>query len=191
MSTGPRHPAIPFPGRLAAGADTAAGATELEDRVVALFDQMRGRMLRYVLSFGLPMADAEEIVQEVFLALYQHLLRGKPQTSLSGWLFQVAHNLALKQRRRMQRRATTPWDPAIHERIDPAPNPETQLAWRQRRLRLAPVIHALPARDRRCLLLRAEGLRYREIALTLGMSLGAVAKSLARSMSRLVNADRG
>ena len=54
-----------------------------------------------------------------------------------------------------------------------------------------PVVQALPARDRRCLLLRAEGLRYRDIANTLGMSLGGVAKSLARSIGRLVNADRG
>ena len=48
-----------------------------------------------------------------------------------------------------------------------------------------------PDRDRRCLLLRAEGLRYRDIAGTLGMSLGGVAKSLARSIARLVNVDRG
>jgi len=54
-----------------------------------------------------------------------------------------------------------------------------------------PVIRALPPRDRRCLLLRAEGLRYRDIADTLGMSLGGVAKSLARSIARLVHVDRG
>ena len=38
-------------------------------------------------------------------------------------------------------------------------------------------------------LYEANGLRYREIAAALGMSLGAVAKSLARSMTRMVNAD--
>lgn len=164
---------------------------EADEEVLRLFDRHAAPLLRYVASFGLRADESEDIVQEAFLALFRHLRLGRSRRNLTGWLFQVAHNLALKRRRRMQRRATTPWDPAIHERIDPAPNPETQLAWRQRRLRLAPVIHALPARDRRCLLLRAEGLRYREIALTLGMSLGAVAKSLARSMSRLVNADRG
>lgn len=74
------------------------------------------------------------------------------------------------------------WDAVIHEQVDPSANPETQLARRQRCLRLAPVIHALPARDRRCLLLRAEGLRYREIARTFEMSLGAVAKSLLPSL---------
>ena len=56
-------------------------------------------------------------------------------------------------------------------------NPEALLAERQRRERLAPVVQALPPRERRCLQLRAEGLRYRDIANTLGMSLGGVAKS--------------
>ncbi len=68
-------------------------------------------------------------------------------------------------------------------------NPEQQLASRQRQQRLLAVFRALPERDRRCLSLRAEGLRYRQIADALGISLGAVAKSLARSMTRMVNAD--
>jgi DNA-directed RNA polymerase specialized sigma24 family protein len=39
---------------------------------------------------------------------------------------------------------------------------------------------ALPEQDSRCLSLRAEGLRYSEIAGVLDMSLGAVSMSLAR-----------
>ena len=76
-------------------------------------------------------------------------------------------------------------------RIDPAPNPEVRLALAERARRVRSVFRALSARDRQCLFLRAEGLRYRDIARTLGISLGGVAKSLARSMSRFVNADRG
>src|SRR5262249_6190884 len=74
------------------------GAIATEQEVVGLFDQTRDRMLRYILGFGLSMADAEEIVQEVFLALFQHLAKGKPRDSLTGWVFRVAHNLALKRR---------------------------------------------------------------------------------------------
>jgi RNA polymerase sigma-70 factor (ECF subfamily) len=51
------------------------------------------------------------------------------------------------------------------------------------------VFRALPAQDRRCLRLRAEGFQYREIAEITGLSLGGVAKSLARSMVRMENAD--
>ena len=47
-----------------------------------------------------------------------------------------------------------------------------------------------PNHDQHCLRLRAEGLRYREIAEVLGMSLGAVSISLTRSLARLERADR-
>jgi len=75
--------------------------------------------------------------------------------------------------------------------IDPAANPEQQLADDRRVRRLRAVVRALPERDRQCLFLRAEGLGYRDIAKTLNISLGGVAKSLVRTMTRLTNADGG
>src|SRR5216684_7778731 len=75
-----------------------APSHRLEDEVVGLFDQLRNRMLRYLLSLGLTAHDGEEIVQEVFFSLFQHLQRGRSRANLRGWVFRVAHNLALKQR---------------------------------------------------------------------------------------------
>jgi RNA polymerase sigma-70 factor (ECF subfamily) len=54
--------------------------------------------------------------------------------------------------------------------------------------RIQAVIRALPEQDRRCLFLRAEGLRYREIAEALGISLGSVANSLERAIGKLSRA---
>jgi RNA polymerase sigma-70 factor (ECF subfamily) len=51
--------------------------------------------------------------------------------------------------------------------------------------RLGRLFRKLPEQDQRCLTLRAEGLRYREIAEVLDMSIGAVSISLARSLARL------
>ena len=162
-----------------------------DEEVLRLFDRCARPLLRYVASFGLQADEAEDVVQDVFLALFRHLRLERSRRNLNGWLFQVAHNLALKRRKRIQRRADAPWDEALDARADASPNPEARLMQHERRQRLAPVIRALPARDRHCLFLRAEGLPYRDIAETLGMSLGAVAKSLARSVTRLMNADRG
>jgi len=50
------------------------------------------------------------------------------------------------------------------------------------------VVAALGEQDRSCLALRAEGLRYREIAKILEISLGAVSISLARSLARIARA---
>ena len=161
--------------------------SQLEEEVVGLFDLLRDRLLRYLLSFDLPVQECEEIVQEVFLALFQHLRRGKSRRNLRGWVFRVAHNLALKQRRRPRMVADEiTWESRF---VDAAPNPEDQLASRQRQARLQAVLRALDEQDRRCLCLRAEGFRYREIAGVLSMSLGAVALSLERSLARLRRAD--
>jgi len=171
------------------GRSDSAKPSPLEEEVVGLFDQLQDRLLRYLLSLGLPAAEGEEIVQETFLALFQHLQRGKPRHNLRGWVFQVAHNLALKQRKATQRTRQNllehPWTPADH-----ALDPEQQLATNQRQVRLAAVLQALPEQDRRCLSLRAEGLTYREIAQVLEMSLGSVSLSLGRSLARFARADQ-
>ena len=37
------------------------------------FDEFRRSLLRYSLSLGLPIHDAEEVIHEAFLALFPHL----------------------------------------------------------------------------------------------------------------------
>jgi RNA polymerase sigma-70 factor, ECF subfamily len=158
----------------------------LENEVVVFFDQFRDPLLRYLSSFGLAFADTEEVVQEAFLSLFQHLERDKPGDNIRGWLFRVAHNLALKRRYRTRQDSEARLEvAAAGSAIDPGPNPEDQMLDSQIHQRLLAVVEALPEQDRRCLFLRAEGLRYREIAEILDMSLGAVSLSLARSLARI------
>jgi RNA polymerase sigma-70 factor, ECF subfamily len=167
-----------------------AKASRIEEEVMELFDEFRRPLLRYSLSIGLSTHDAEEVIQEVFLALFKHLHLGRSRKNLRGWLFRVAHNLALKQRLANQTSLQrTAGERAAEEHADPAPGPEEQLSAAQRRNRLQAVVQALPENAQHCLRLRAEGLRYREIAAVLGMSLGAVSISLTQSLARLVRAD--
>lgn len=193
MADRPRSLVLPFLSRLGHGERDSSHLSELEAETIGLFDQMRDRILRYALSFGLPVADAEEVLQETFLALYQHLLRERSRDSLSGWLFRVTHNLSLKRRIAITRTAGSPLTEGVESEAaliaDPQPGPEDQFAFRQRRDRLQSVVDALPELDRECLYLRAEGLRYREIAEVLGISLGSVANSLAKSLARLSTAN--
>lgn len=174
-----------------AATSTTARPSRLEEEVVSLFDQLRVPVLRYLLSFRVPAPDAEEIVQEVFLLLFQHLRQGKSAANLQGWVFKVAHNLALKHRTRTRRhsdRFSPMPDPSeIAGNVTPAPDERMEVIERQQRL-LA-VVRAMPEQDQCCLSLRAEGLRYRDIAEVLGISLGSVANSLERSLSRLTRAD--
>jgi len=162
--------------------------------VVELFEELRDRLLRYLLALGLSAHDGEEIIQETFLLLFQHLRRGKSRQNVRGWVFRVARNLALKQRaaNQLRLRRMVEFDESLREQsADPNSNPEEQLQSRHRQARLLAVVRALPEQDQSCLCMRAEGLRYREIAEALGISLGSVAGSLARSLARLNRADGG
>ena len=174
--------------------DTGASPkpTQLEEEVVALFDQLQDRLHRYLLSTGLPVQDGEEVIQEVFLALFQHLQRGKSRRNLRAWVFQVAHNIAVKRhiaRRKDRQILADSGTPTENSVVDRAPSPEDQAAGNQRQVRLQSVLRALPEQDQRCLALRAEGLTYREIAQVLEMSLGAVALSLGRSLARFTRTE--
>ena len=180
---------LALPGEAAAA--FSANPSEIECEVIGLFGQFRNSLLRYALSFGLSLHDGEEITQEVFLALFQHLRVGKSRHNLRGWIFRVAHNLALKQRQANQRLPAQRDSDELRaeKQPDPAPSPEEQVLSRQRQRHLMAVLQALPQRDRCCLGLRLEGLRYREIAHVLGMSLGAVSISLTRSLARLMRVN--
>jgi RNA polymerase sigma-70 factor, ECF subfamily len=164
----------------------------VQAEVLELFDELRGPLLRYALSFGLRVQDGEDVLQEVFLALYRHLLLERPKDNLRGWAFRTTHNLALKRRTHLKSDpAPMPvtQDDVPAEFADETPGPEELLLLRERQSRLQAVLVALPETDRQCLQLRAEGCRYREIAAILGISLGSVAASLARSFRKLERTD--
>jgi RNA polymerase sigma-70 factor (ECF subfamily) len=180
--------ALPVLGASAA-ADRNPGS-DLVGEVVSLFGQFRNPLLRYLSGFGLTFCDGEDVIQEVFLSLFHHLQCGKSRSNLRGWLFRVAHNLALKRKYQMRQGPALWSGTELSEdmAVDPALNPEDKLVKDHKREVLLAVARALPEQDRRCLSLRAEGLRYREIAEILDISLGAVSLSLARSLARIARA---
>jgi len=184
MSTRFTGPASPFV--LPAASTNVKETDALEAEVVLLFDQFREPLLRYLSSFGLSLPDSEEVIQEVFLSLFLHLQRGKSRENLRGWLFRVAHNLGLKRRQRVRLDFGADAEATTGDQVhDPGPSPEEQAVHSQTQKRVMAAVQALPEQDRRCLSLRAEGLRYREIAGILDMSLGAVCVSLTRSLARI------
>jgi RNA polymerase sigma-70 factor, ECF subfamily len=173
----------------ASRAEQPRAHSELESLVIRLFDQFQGRVLNYVVAFGLPFHDAEDIVQETFLSLFRHLELGRPRSNLNSWLFRVAHNLALKRRGANQAFERTLVDEnTLAQHPCEGPNAEEEFSFSQTQERLRAVFEALPEQDQRCLYLRAEGLKYRQIADALGISVGGVSLSLSRSLARIVRA---
>jgi RNA polymerase sigma-70 factor (ECF subfamily) len=156
----------------------------LRDQVSRLFEESRDHVYRYLLTLGLHPPRAQEAAQEVFLRLYATLRKGEKIENPRAWVFRVAHNLGLKIRARQN--SETPFDPELGARFaSQTANPESELIERERMLRFHSAVEGLSEQQRRCLLLRLEGLRYPEIGSALGISASAVGEFLRRAMVRL------
>jgi RNA polymerase sigma-70 factor (ECF subfamily) len=156
-----------------------------ESEVLSLHDLLRPRLLQYAASLGLKRHDAEDVIQETFLALFRHLQAERPRSNLPGWVFRVTHRLALK-RRTLYRRDELMEEGKEHGFAGTVFSPEDEVLFDEQQRRLRSIFLALSEIDRLCLQLRSEGLKYREISSVLNVSLGLVHKSLSRSLSRLV-----
>jgi len=160
-----------------------ADADSLERDVAALFEELRRPLYRYFLCAGLSAEDADEGVQETFLRLHRHLGNHGGRSNLRGWIFQVARNMARNEFKSARRRRT---ETLVSDAFaDPGATPEGAAIERQRVRRLGAAIERLPPQQRECVLLRAAGLRYREIAEVLGIGISSVGELVQRATARL------
>lgn len=169
---------------------TVTAHAQIQGQVTTLFDELRTPLYRYVLSLGLSPHDADDVAQETFLRLHRHLLSdGVPADDgpLRGWVFRVAQNLAHDRHRRAVPRAADSLDDSAAARraVDQREGPEQRLLTDERAARVQAAMQALPARQQQCLRLRAEGLRYREIAEVLQVSVSTVADLIHQALAQL------
>ncbi|PWT80708.1 MAG: hypothetical protein C5B57_11790 [Blastocatellia bacterium] len=149
-----------------------------------IYRELRHPLLRYVIGLGLDRDDAQDVVQEVFLRLHQHLGAGGSDANLRSWLFRVAHNLARNQQQRYDRRCEAPLNPESDE-VATTATPESLVLKKEQFQQLRSGIQQLTACERECLLLRAEGLRYREIGEVLGLPTSTVGDTVDRAVKKL------
>lgn len=162
----------------------------LHDRVTQIYQDARDDVYRYLLTLGLKPGDAQDLTQEVFLRLLQSLRKGSEIENLRAWAFRVAHNLAMNSHTR--HRSVDPLDAWLEQNTPAAgPSPEHSVIAAEAGLRLREALATLSPQQRQCLHLRAEGLRYREIAETAGIGVSTVSEFLSRAVARLRKAVHG
>jgi RNA polymerase sigma-70 factor (ECF subfamily) len=165
----------------------ASPSMTLSDRVHSLFEQLRLPVFRYVMRKTRDSGRAEEITQETFLRLFRYLKEERAVDNPKAWLFTVANNLAIDACRgdtHIQDLDETTWNRIEDKRMGAA-DPEKLTLQRERLERLRLVVLNLTALQRECLHLRAEDLRYRDIAELLDISISTVADAVRRATLRL------
>ena len=154
----------------------AWGIADPAEEALRLFEAHGTPLYRFC-RFTLGRADeAEDVVQETFLKLLQHLGGGGDRSNLRAWLFAVAAN-GCRDRARWRAR-WVPWR-AEFEMPSIEASPDTTA----RREALA-ALRALGARDRLLLGLRSQGLSYRDISQAAGIAEASVGQLLARALAR-------
>ena len=163
-----------------------------KDRTVALFRELREPLSRYLASLGVGASEIEEVVQEAFLRLHRHLTSsaGKDESAvqnLNGWVFRVAQNLVRDRRRGWHGRNVSSLEdrPEAARACAPGATPEERVLHLEKAKHLQVAWQTLAERQRRCLYLRAEGLRYREIAVVLDVSTTTVADLVREALAQL------
>jgi RNA polymerase sigma-70 factor (ECF subfamily) len=142
-------------------------------------------------------AEAEEVVQETFLAALENLAGFRGEAAFSTWLHRVATNAALMRLRRRRRSPEAPAEGAVEAllphfdaagRIDSTPQhdwskrADEQLADREVRVAVEQAIQNLPEDYRIVFLLRdVEELSSDEMSEVLGISVAAVKSRLHRA----------
>jgi RNA polymerase sigma-70 factor, ECF subfamily len=149
-----------------------------------LYRELRKPLLRYLVCLGLSSDEAQDVVQDAFLGLHRHLAAGGTQDNIRSWLFRVAHNQARNRQKRYDRRFSAPLDPDMDSALDEA-TPERVMLEKEKFGRLEKAIRRLAEPERECLLLRAGGLRYREIGEVLGIPTSTVADTITRAIKKL------
>lgn len=170
--------------------DDSVAMARRED-VALLFTELRRPLFRYLLSLSLKPHEAEDVVQETFLRLCEQFASGVC-VNLRAWVFRVAHNLAFDQHRRRLRQPVSDCELAAAssgsiatQAWDLRATPEQHAIEQQRLQRLDLAMQRLPQHQQYCLHLRAEGLRYREIAEALGVGTSTVADWVQAGLQRL------
>ncbi|MBI4735138.1 MAG: sigma-70 family RNA polymerase sigma factor [candidate division NC10 bacterium] len=160
-----------------------------------LMGQYASRLYR--LSYGITRneADAEEVVQDAFLALFSKIDTFEERAGLGTWLYRVATNAALMKRRGKRSEHEVSLESMLPQFLadghragdqsllmaDWSQNPEAALRSQETRAIVNRAIDALPEQYRAVLILRdIEGLSNEKVAEALGESVAAVKSRVHR-----------
>lgn len=170
------------------GKREARSSALLRQGISEVFLELRAPVYRYLLAIVEP-AEAEDATQEAFLRLFSKLQDGRRIDNVRSWLFQTAHNLAIDRCRASAREEHSDdcaWRRIEEELTESGPDAQHLFIEKERRTRLRDALCLLTPQERRSMELRAEGLRYREIAEVLGVRISTVQNYLARGIQKVM-----
>lgn len=195
--------------------DAVTRDTSLDDEFEQFFERYYPRVSGFFIRRGFSADESEDLAQRTFLKAYrswerhhrryrlekpasgtaewEHYRRNADLQELeTGWIFTIALNTYRNEIRCLstQKRSAFVkdldqmeehgWEP-VAENSDP----EVEYLGKQRARQLAKVLDELPPGMRRCFELRAQGLKYKDVAKIMKISIQSVKSQLHQARRRL------
>lgn len=164
------------------------GEVGWRQQTLRLYDSLTPRLTQFLRRLGLSKDELDDVIQESFLRLSAHLREGNDDDNLNSWLYRVARNLAMdvhRASRRGHEEVELEFEPK-DEPVDPKANPESVYLQEEQVRRLSAGMSQLTAQQYNSILLRTQGLCYREIGDLLGTSEQRAIQLVKRGLKRLI-----
>ena len=141
-------------------------------------------------------AEAEDVFQETFLRVHQHLSHYRHGSLFQPWLYNIATNQCIDRLRRRKRRfflsldAAEPGERPLGERLEGnAPAPDALAQAHETAERIEAAIARLPLKHRTVFLMaRYEQMSYDDIARALGVPTGTVKSRMNKATAAILAA---
>jgi RNA polymerase sigma-70 factor (ECF subfamily) len=164
-------------------AEVRAVAAGDQDAFARLVDRESPRLLRFALGMLGSLEEAEDVVQESFISLWENAERWRPEARLGTWLHAVCYNRAVD---RIRRRRDFVDDSVLGEIADADETAEQGLVRAETVSSVREAVERLPHRQRTAILLfHFQDLSQKEAADILGVSESAFESLLARARRQM------
>jgi RNA polymerase sigma-70 factor (ECF subfamily) len=164
--------------------DENTARASARQQVSDLYSAERDGVFRSLITVGLSRAKAEESTQEAFLRLYGVLLKGVKIENPRAWAYRVAHNIAVDALA-YEARESGSLDAVLETAVSSNGSAEDSLIVDEGINNFRAAVARLSKQQRLCLELRAEGLRYQDIAQVLQIRTSTVGEFLRRAIQQL------
>ena len=141
----------------------------------------KNKLFRFALRFLGNEEEAKDIVQEVFMKVWNSRHDGREIQNWEAWCMRVTRNLSLDRIRLLNRKQTRPIEESFDIRHDAlSPHETTELD--ESMQKIGQMIQALPEKQRQVIHLRdVEGYSYQEICDILELDMNQVKVNLFRA----------
>ena len=158
-----------------------------------IYEKYSGKLYAFGLKCLRSEAEAEELVQSVFLKLWENHKILNADLSFKSWLFTISYNDICKlfRRRKYLRKFV---DESLYENLNTAPDLSERIDYKSLLERVHLIINKLPEKQKTIFLKsREEGKTTKEIASEIGLSPGTVDNYISNSLkfirSQLLDED--